>query len=36
LVDTNWQWQEAVFDFGESEEFCQWFRNLFKQVVDGV
>jgi hypothetical protein len=36
LVDTNWRWQEAVFDFGESVAFNQWFRNLLKQVVDGV
>ena len=34
LVETKGQWQEAVFD--ESEEFCQWFRSLHKQVVDGV
>lgn len=30
LVETGWQWQEAVFDFDESEEFCQWFCQLLK------
>jgi hypothetical protein len=36
LVPTNWQWQEAVFDFGESEKFYPWFRSLLKQVVSDL
>jgi len=31
LVDIKGQWQEAVFDFDESEEFYQWFRNRLEQ-----
>jgi hypothetical protein len=30
LVETSGQWQEAVFDFEESEEFCQWFDRLLE------
>jgi len=36
LVDIKGQWQEAVFDFDESDEFCRWFCSLLKQVVDNV
>ncbi len=36
LVDTNWRWQEAVFDFGESEDFYPWFCKLLKHVVGNV
>jgi len=34
LVKIPKRWQEAVFD--ESEEFCQWFCTLLKQVVGNV
>jgi len=36
LVDTNWRWQEAVFDFGESEDFYPWFRKRLESVADNV
>jgi len=36
LVETNWQWQEAVFDFDESEEFCRWFDRLLESISDNV
>ena len=31
LVETGWQWQEAVFDFDESEDFYPWFRSRLEQ-----
>lgn len=30
LVETTGRWQEAVFDFEESEDFCQWFDRLLE------
>jgi hypothetical protein len=30
LVKTGWRWQEAVFDLGESQDFCHWFQKLHK------
>lgn len=36
LVATNWRWQEAVFDFDESEDFCHWFHERVKSVAGDV
>jgi hypothetical protein len=36
LVETNWRWQEAVFDFGESEDFCHWFRKRLESFADNI
>jgi hypothetical protein len=36
LVETQGQWQEAVFDFGESEDFYPWFRKRLESVADNV